>query len=94
MTTLKVEIDNDRDLTELYAELTRMGLKYKIEDDTNDGRNNLPEARVKDIDAGLTDGEPKKRRTIIDIVGELGSHNIDPKADLMELYYQDPKHGG
>jgi hypothetical protein len=37
---------------------------------------------------------PMKRKTIIDFVKELGPNNIDPKADLKELYYQDPKHGG
>jgi hypothetical protein len=38
--------------------------------------------------------KPVRRRTIIDLVEELGPSNIDPKADLKELYYQDPKHGG
>jgi hypothetical protein len=38
--------------------------------------------------------KPKKRQTFMDIVEQLGSHDIDPKADLKELYYQDPKHGG
>lgn len=38
--------------------------------------------------------KPIKRKTFADIVKELGAHNIDPKADLKELYYQDPKHGG
>jgi len=35
-----------------------------------------------------------KRKTIFDMIEELGPSNIDPKADLKELYYQDPKHGG
>lgn len=38
--------------------------------------------------------KPKKRKTIIDLVEELDRPDIDPKADLKELYYQDPKHGG
>lgn len=38
--------------------------------------------------------KPAKRKTFIDLVKELGSHNIDLKADLKELYYQDKKHGG
>ena len=38
--------------------------------------------------------KPAKRKTIIDLVEELEKPNIDPKADLKELYYQDPKHGG
>ena len=33
--------------------------------------------------------KPAKRRTIIDLVEELGPVNIDPKADLKELYYQE-----
>ena len=37
---------------------------------------------------------PVKRKSIIDMVEELGPSNIDPKVDLKELYYQDPKHGG
>lgn len=37
--------------------------------------------------------KPVKRKTFVDIVKELGDHNIDPKADLKELYYQDKKHG-
>ena len=35
-----------------------------------------------------------KRKTIFDMVKEFGPSSIDPKADLKELYYQDPKHGG
>jgi hypothetical protein len=37
--------------------------------------------------------KPVKRETFIDMVEKLGPHNIDPKADLKELYYQDKKHG-
>lgn len=35
-----------------------------------------------------------KPRMIIDLIEELGSGNIDPKADLKEMFYQDPNHGG
>ncbi|MDB4904048.1 MAG: hypothetical protein JWQ63_3329 [Mucilaginibacter sp.] len=38
--------------------------------------------------------KPVKRKTFVDIVKELGKNDIDPKADLKKLYYQDPKHGG
>jgi hypothetical protein len=38
--------------------------------------------------------KPLKRKTFADLVKELGKHDIDPKADLKELYYQDQKHGG
>ena len=37
--------------------------------------------------------KPIKRKNFIDLIKELGSHDIDPKADLKELYYQDKKHG-
>jgi hypothetical protein len=33
--------------------------------------------------------EPAKRRTIFDLVEELGPSNIDPKADLVKLYYEE-----
>jgi hypothetical protein len=33
--------------------------------------------------------KPVKRRTIIDLMEELGPSNIDPKADLKELYYKE-----
>ncbi len=36
---------------------------------------------------------PVKKKTFMDIVDALGPHNIDPDADLKELYYQDKKHG-
>jgi hypothetical protein len=37
---------------------------------------------------------PVKRKTILDIVEKLDKPPIDPDADLIELYYKDPKHGG
>ena len=37
---------------------------------------------------------PVKRKNFTDLVKELGEHHIDPKADLKDLYYNDPKHGG
>ncbi|MEO6851108.1 MAG: DUF6364 family protein [Mucilaginibacter sp.] len=33
--------------------------------------------------------KPIKRKTIIDMVKELSPADIDPKADLKELYYQE-----
>ncbi|HTK20426.1 MAG TPA: DUF6364 family protein [Mucilaginibacter sp.] len=33
--------------------------------------------------------KPAKRKTIINLLEELDPSNIDPKADLKELYYQD-----
>ena len=32
---------------------------------------------------------PVKRKTIFDMVKEFGPSNIDPKADLIDLYYQE-----
>jgi hypothetical protein len=37
---------------------------------------------------------PVQRKTFIDMVENLDKPNIDPKADLRELYYKDQKHGG
>lgn len=56
MTTLTVEIDRERDLPELQAVLTRMGLKYEIEEDDDDW-GDLPEAAIEGIKAGLADIE-------------------------------------
>jgi len=37
--------------------------------------------------------KPAKRKTFVDMVKELGRHDIDINADLKDLYYQDKKHG-
>ena len=37
--------------------------------------------------------KPLKRKNFVDLVKELGGHNIDANADLKNLYYQDTKHG-
>jgi predicted transcriptional regulator len=56
MTTLTVEIDKERDLPVLQALLSRMGLKFEVEED-NDDWGDLPEAAIEGIKAGLADGE-------------------------------------
>ncbi|HAL81490.1 MAG TPA: hypothetical protein DCO83_04020 [Mucilaginibacter sp.] len=56
MATLKIEIDEERDLPELQAVLTRMGLKFEVEEDEDDW-GDLPEAAIEGIKAGLADGE-------------------------------------
>lgn len=38
--------------------------------------------------------KPVRKKSIIDLVEELPKPKIDVNADLKELYYQDPKHGG
>jgi hypothetical protein len=35
----------------------------------------------------------RQKENFIDLVEKLGPHDIDPNADLKELYYQDRKHG-
>lgn len=37
--------------------------------------------------------KPLKKESFMDMVEKLGNHDIDPKADLKEIYYQDKKHG-
>ncbi|MDB5130706.1 MAG: hypothetical protein JWR02_455 [Mucilaginibacter sp.] len=54
MTTLTVEIDKERDLPVLQALLSRMGLKFQVEDE-NDDWGDLPEAAIEGIKAGLED---------------------------------------
>jgi hypothetical protein len=56
MTTLTVEIDKERDLPVLQALLSRMGLKFQVEEDDDDW-GDLPEAAIEGIKAGLADGE-------------------------------------
>jgi len=60
MATLTVEIDKERDLPELQVVLKRMGLKFHVNehtDDDDDDWGDLPEAAIEGIKAGLADGE-------------------------------------
>jgi predicted transcriptional regulator len=58
MTTVIVEIDKERDLPELAAVFTRMGLKFEVADNANDDDwGDLPEAAIEGIKAGIEDGE-------------------------------------
>ena len=59
MTTLTVEIDKERDLQELQTVFNRMGLKFHIEEDTDDDEDwgDLPEAAIEGIKAGIADSE-------------------------------------
>ena len=52
MTTLTVEIDKERDLPALQALLSRLGLKYKIEEED---WGNLSDVEIEGIKAGLED---------------------------------------
>ncbi|MEJ7780625.1 MAG: hypothetical protein WKF68_13670 [Daejeonella sp.] len=60
MTTLTVEIDRKKDLPALKSFLTRLGLKYKIEEDEWSG---LSEAEIKGIKIGLKDVEAGRLHT-------------------------------
>ena len=55
MTTLTVEIDKEKDLSALQEVLSKMGLKYHLEEEEDWG--DLPEAAIEGIKAGLADSE-------------------------------------
>jgi hypothetical protein len=54
MTTLTVEVDKEKDLPVLQALLSRMGLKFEVEEEDDDW-GDLPEAAIEGIKAGLAD---------------------------------------
>lgn len=56
MTTITVEIDKERDLSALQEVLSKMGLKYHVEEENNDW-GDLPETAIEGIKAGLADIE-------------------------------------
>jgi len=56
MTTITVEINKEQDLPALEAVLSKMGLKFHIEED-DDEWGNLPESVIESIKAGLADIE-------------------------------------
>jgi predicted transcriptional regulator len=57
MTTITVEIEKEKDLPALQEVLSKMGLKYHVEEDEEDDWDDLPEAAIEGIKAGLADGE-------------------------------------
>ena len=57
MTILTVEIDKERDLPALQALLSRMGLKFHLEDEDWNG---LSDAEIEGIKAGLDDIEAER----------------------------------
>ena len=68
MTTLKVEIDKEKDLLVLQELLIRLGLKYNIEDHDWAG---LSDAEVEGIKAGLKDAESGRMYSHIDVVDRI-----------------------
>jgi hypothetical protein len=58
MTTLTAQIDKERDLPEIQAVFSRMGIKFQLADDRDDDDwGDLPEAAIEGIKAGLEDIE-------------------------------------
>ena len=58
MTTLTAQIDKERDLPEIQALFSRMGVKFELaNDEDDDDWGDLPEAAIEGIKAGLADGE-------------------------------------
>ncbi len=69
MATLTIEIDKERDLPILQEFLTRMGLKFEVEDDEDWG--GLPEEAIKGIKAGLEDVEASRVHSHESVMAEL-----------------------
>jgi predicted transcriptional regulator len=68
MATLTVEIDKDRDLPVLQALLSRLGLKYKIdEEDWGD----LSDAEIEGIKAGLEDVKAGRIHSHADVMARI-----------------------
>ncbi len=57
MTTITVEINKEQDLPVLEAVLSKMGLKFHIEEDDDEEWGDLPESVIESIKAGLADSE-------------------------------------
>lgn len=62
MTTVTIEIDKEKDLTALEAVLSKMGLKFHVEEVDVDW-GNLPEEAIEGIKAGLADIEAGRTHT-------------------------------
>ena len=74
MTTLTVEIDKERDLQELQTVFTRMGLKFNIEEDTDDDDDDwgdLPEAAIEGIKAGIEDFKAGRVHSHADVMADM-----------------------
>ena len=76
MTRLKVQIDKERDLPELQAMLTRMGLKFHIDEDTEDDDDwgDLPEAAIESIKAGIEDFKAGRVASHADAIAQIDEH--------------------
>ncbi|TKB97703.1 hypothetical protein [Pedobacter cryophilus] len=79
MTTITVEVDKEKDLPALKALFSRLGLKYKIEENEWIG---LSEAEITGIEAGLKDVEARRVYSHADVskiinekINRLGTKN-------------------
>lgn len=68
MTTLRVEINRDRDLPALKVLLNRLGLKYYLEDDE---WGDLSEAEIEGTEAGLKDIKEGRIYSHSDVVARM-----------------------
>ena len=82
MTTITVEIDRERDLPELEVVFDRMGLKFHVNEDTDDDDDwgDLPEAAIEGIKAGLADAEAGRTHSHEYVMAEM-----DKKIDEFRI---------
>ncbi len=70
MTTVTVEIDKEKDLPALQAVLSKMGLKFHIEEEDDDW-GDLPEEAIEGIKAGLADLEAGRVHTHEEVMARM-----------------------
>jgi predicted transcriptional regulator len=70
MTILTVEIDKEKDLSALQEVLSKMGLKYHLEED-DDNWDDVPEGAIEGIKAGLADLEAGRTHTHEYVMAEI-----------------------
>jgi predicted transcriptional regulator len=68
MTTLTIEIDKERDLPVLKALLSRMELKFRVDDDE---WGDLSEAEIEGIKSGLEDLEAGRVHSHVDVMAHI-----------------------
>jgi predicted transcriptional regulator len=71
MTTITVEIDKERDLPALEAVFSKMGLKFRVEEDDDDDWGDLPEKAIEGIKAGLADIEAGRTHTHEEVMAHM-----------------------
>jgi predicted transcriptional regulator len=72
MTTLTVEVIKERDLQELQTVFTRMGLKFRIDEDAEDDDwGDLPEAAIEEIKAGMEDFKAGRVHSHADVMADM-----------------------